>query len=132
MKQFRKLAVELAQAAYSKKCRDIVILDVKKLTALCDYFIIATVNSQVQMKTVRESIDTCCSEKGMRPINSRSVSPSWQVLDYVGIVIHLMTPPTREFYRLERLWHRAKTVNWNDKKRTAKRTKKKTGSRKRA
>jgi ribosome-associated protein len=127
VKNFRKLAIALAKLVYDKKCEDIVVLDVRKLTSLCDYFIIATVNSQLQMNTVHKAIDVYCSKKkGFKTPHTKSISPSWQVLDYVGIVIHLMTPSTREFYRIERLWYRAREISWHDKTRTKRRNRTKT------
>lgn len=126
MKNYRKLAVDLANLAYDKKCEAIIVLDLRKLTSLCDYFIIATVNSQPQMNAVRETFEAYCSEEQKsRLLNTRSLSPSWQVLDYVNIVIHLMTPPTREFYSLERLWYKAKKVKWHDKTGNKERTRRK-------
>jgi ribosome-associated protein len=110
------LAVDIALLAYEKKCEDIVILDMRGLTTLCDYFVVLTANSQSHMNTLRETVlEQFSKESGTGNLYNRNVSPSWQVLDYVNVVVHLMTPAAREFYRLERLWGKAKEINWHDK-----------------
>ena len=127
---FRKLALESARIADDKKCKDIIVLNVRRLTTLCDYFVIATVESTPQMETVLSSIKKGMSEKGHYPLQRHgSVSlgtglSSWQVIDYGGVVVHLMMPQSREFYALERMWYKAIKVNWLSPKPRHRRVKK--------
>ena len=116
MKSFKKLAVEIAELAYDKKCENIILLDVKKLSGICDFFVICTVNSESQLSSVRDTVEDYASkEYGIQKYSRESVSPNWQTIDLAGIVVHLMTPSAREFYALESIWHKARKINWHDK-----------------
>ena len=123
MVNFRKLAIESAQIATDKKCEDIVVLNVRRLTTLCDYFVIATVDSNPQMKSVISTLKIELNKKGYHQLffEQGSIIPSsWQVLDYGGVVIHLMMPSARKFYALERIWYKARSLSIPKKKKISK------------
>jgi ribosome-associated protein len=112
MIKFRKLAIDIARLAYQKKCKNIVILDVRKLTSICDYFVIITITSDTQLNAVYDTIIKSYSSKLSLLSKTRDISPHWRVLDYVGVIVHLMMPTVRKFYSLERIWYKAKKIKF--------------------
>ena len=108
---FRKLAVKAAKIADDKKAVDTVILDVQEMTAIANYFVIATAESSPQINAICTEIEKTFKEEGVRPLRREGISSaSWRVIDFGGIVIHVMAPYVRETYKLEKLWNGAKTV----------------------
>jgi ribosome-associated protein len=109
---FLKLARRAAQVADDKKGRDIVILNVRRLTTVANYFLIVTADSAPQMNAILDTIhDTLREEEGIKPVRREGKdSASWTVLDYGGLVIHAMSPASRTMYNLERIWADAKKV----------------------
>lgn len=104
---------EMAKIIYntldSKSAVDIKLLEVKDLTALTDFFIIATGTSNTHLKTLVDYIETAMEKAGETPhhIEGRT-DGTWTLLDYSCVVIHLFTGETRQFYSIERLWADAK------------------------
>jgi len=110
---FYKLAVEAAQIADDKKAENIVILDIQKLTAVANFFVIATATSTPQINAICGEIEKVFKEKGISVVRREGrSSPSWSVLDYGGLVVHVMTPEVRETYNLERLWQKAPNIDF--------------------
>ncbi len=109
---FLTLARQAARIAEDKKSDDVVILNVRRLTPIADYFVIATVHSAPQMNAVAGSIEQeFKKENAPRPIHRDGKgSASWSVLDYGGLIVHVMSPEAREFYSLEKIWAEARTV----------------------
>lgn len=111
---FRKLALLSAKIASDKKGKDIVILDLRKITTLCDYFVIVSVNSAVHMKALYNDIVKFLKEAGWVALHNE-MDDFWSVIDYSGVIIHIMQPQTRAFYGLERIWSVAKCVTFTAK-----------------
>lgn len=109
---FLKIARIAAKIADDKKCNDILILNVKRLTIIADYFLIATAESSPQMNAVLDAVFKTLKEKeNLFPIHREGrQSSSWAVLDYGGLVIHIMSQPARNLYSLEKLWSDARKV----------------------
>jgi ribosome-associated protein len=109
---FLKIARKSARIADDKKGKDIVILNVKRLTIVANYFLIVTVDSSAQMRAVIDTIhEIVKQEDGVAPLRregGRGVA--WAVLDYGGLVIHVMTPQIRALYALEKLWSAARRI----------------------
>ncbi|MDI6642203.1 MAG: ribosome silencing factor [Elusimicrobiota bacterium] len=106
-----KLARKIAKILQSKKCKNVIILNVRRLTTFTDYFVIATVLSNVQMKVAVDTVLTDLKQKGTYQIyrqSHSSISPEWQTLDYGNVVVHIMSESARSFYCLERLWYKAR------------------------
>jgi len=77
---------------------------------------IAGADSTAQMKAVRDSVINSMERQGLRPVHQEGLSTSrWIALDYGGMVIHILMPQARHFYRLESLWVKAKRVRWNSR-----------------
>ena len=100
-----------AGAAVSKKARELVALDLRELGGVCDYFLICSGSSEVQVKAIAEAVEENLGEQGFRPwhIEGREVR-RWVLLDYVEVVVHVFHERTREYYMLDRLWGDARSV----------------------
>ena len=110
---FRALGRALARAAYDKKAEEIVLLDVRKQSPVTEYMLIATVNSAPHLEAVEDAVRNAGRELRCPPLRrARPASDSWRVLDFGGVMVHLMTAPARELYALERLHDDAKAVAW--------------------
>lgn len=117
---FRAVAKTAQAAADDKKARQIRIYDTGGTSGVADYFLLATVDSAPQMNAVEAEIDRRVkADHGLDPLrrDGRS-SAQWQVLDYGGLVVHLMTEKARVFYGLERLWEHARALEAAPKKST--------------
>lgn len=103
----------IARAADDKKAKDIVILDMRGITLIADYFIICHGNSTTQTKAIADSIEEKMREQGNRVLRREGVSEgNWILLDFSDCVVHIFTEQEREFYGLERLWADAKRVEF--------------------
>jgi ribosome-associated protein len=117
----RERALVAAQTAADNRGRDIVILDLRELTTIFDYFVIATGTSRRQLHAMSEEIDHAL-EQGMgdrrQGIEGYEQS-SWILLDYGDVVIHLFEAETRAYYALEDLWGQAKRIPFDPEGRVA-------------
>jgi len=115
---FRKLAVEAARLADQKKGEDIRLLKMKPRTSVADYFLFVTADSTPQLEALDEHLSRLFKSHGIFPIHHEGLrSRTWKVLDYGGVLLHLMQRTAREFYALERLYPNARPVCWNPKNR---------------
>jgi ribosome-associated protein len=107
------LARTCASLADDKKGEDIVILDLREHTYVCDFFIIVTANNPRQMGAIAESIRVELREEGERPLGMEGVRGSrWGLLDFGDIVVHIFEPEWRRLYDLELLWGDAPRLDW--------------------
>jgi ribosome-associated protein len=115
----RKLALLCRTLADNKKAEDIVILDVRELSSVTDYFVIASGNSEPHLRAiVGEITDKLRDDYDVRPKAVDGALPAaWVVLDYFDVIVHLMRGDVRERYDLETLWGDAPRVK--ARKRTA-------------
>ena len=114
-----QLAIAAARTAAENRGQDVVVLDMRELTPIFDYFVIATGNSRRQLHAISEEIDhTLEDELGDRRMSVEGYRESrWIVLDYGSVVIHIFDEETREYYALEQLWSQATRVElpkWTD------------------
>ena len=113
MRDSRDLARLAAQAASSKQGQDIVILDVRDLIAITDYFVIASGSSERQIATIAEDVERQLTAEAGKPVRREGESGArWLLLDYVDFVVHVFHEEEREYYRLENLWRDAPVVEW--------------------
>jgi len=102
------LARRIVDLASDKKAADIVLLDIAGLTSLADYFVICSGSSERQLGAIADGVAEGLREEGVRPIGREgSSSAHWMLLDYGSVILHVMAPPERDFYQLERLWAEA-------------------------
>ena len=101
----RERAYALARAAIKRRATNVVILDVRKLTPICDYFVLCTGRSAVHVGAVADEMVEELLEQGVRPghVEGRREG-RWVLLDYLSVVAHVFTQEAREYYALERLW----------------------------
>jgi len=112
----RDLAKSAARAASSKQGRDVVILDVRDLIVITDYFVIATGSSDRQVRTIAEEIERALRERGLKPVRREGERGGhWVLLDFVDFVAHVFQDDDRSYYDLERLWADAPRVPWEER-----------------
>ncbi len=101
-----------ARAALAKKATDITALDLRELGAVCDYFLLCSAASEIQVKAVAEHVEETLREQGLRPWHVEGLEGRhWVLLDYVEVVVHVFHARTREYYLLDRLWGDARSVD---------------------
>jgi ribosome-associated protein len=102
----RKLALLCRSLADDKKAEDIVILDVRELSSVTDYFVIASGTSEPHLRAIVEEIrDRLREEEQIRPkAVDGTLQTAWVVLDYFDVIVHVMRKDVRERYDLESLW----------------------------
>ncbi len=94
-----------ARAAEGKRGDDVLVLDVRHLTLVADYFVLATGETTIQIRALADAVEDALAGAGARPL-SREGTPEarWILLDYGDVLVHLMAPEARAYYKLERLW----------------------------
>ena len=108
------LARTCALLAAEKKGEEIVILDLRKLTYITDFFVIVTVANPRQMNAVNRAIEQELAKRGEKPIGSEGTrSGRWVLLDYGDVVVHLFDWEWRRLYDLELLWGDAPRLEWD-------------------
>jgi ribosome-associated protein len=100
------LADAIAEQASDKKARDIVVLDLRGVLGYTDLFVICTGNTDRQAKAIHDGIHQALkAEHGLLPRRVEGLTEArWVLMDYLDVVVHIFTPETREYYRLEQLW----------------------------
>ena len=108
----KKLALLCRELADNKKAENILVLDVRKLSSVTDFFVIASGTSQPHLRAIVEEIQgKLRDEYDLRPARTDGGgSGSWVVLDYFDVIVHVMHAETRSRYDLEGLWGDAKPV----------------------
>jgi ribosome-associated protein len=130
MISFLSPAKRAAQCADDKKAEKILLLDIRRFSSVADFCVLATVDSPALMRALEDHIGSTLEDDfGLRTIRQEGkTSAQWLVMDFGGLVVHLMHPQARNFYGLERLWEDAKEIAWQPKaapaapKKTAKKT----------
>ena len=94
-----------ARAAMDKNADDVVILDLRGLSSVADFFLVASARSTTQADTIVEAVRMALKAAGTRPRHQEgSAESGWLLLDYVDVIVHVFVGATRHFYSLERLW----------------------------
>ncbi|MEA2285432.1 MAG: ribosome-associated protein [Solirubrobacteraceae bacterium] len=101
-----RLATAIAANAADKKAIDIVALDLRGVAGYTDFFVIASGNTERQTKAIHDGIHLGLKKHhGLLPRRVEGLTESrWVLMDYLDVVVHVFTPETRDFYRLESLW----------------------------
>jgi ribosome-associated protein len=108
----KRLAQLCREFADNKKAEDIVVLDVRKLSSVTDFFVIASGTSEPHLRAILDEItDRLREDHGVRPrAVDGTVHGAWVVLDFFDVIVHLMRADARERYDLESLWGDAPRV----------------------
>ncbi len=94
-----------ARAALAKKAIDLVVLDLRGLSGIADYFLVASARSTTQADTIADAVRIALRDEGVRPRHREgSAESGWLLLDYGDVVVHVFLEDTRVFYALDRLW----------------------------
>ncbi len=106
-----ELARRIVELAEDKKAADIVLLDLTPLTTIADYFVIASGGSERQLDAIADGIISALRDEKLKPIGREGTPAShWVLIDFGSVVVHIFTPPERDYYSLEKHWAEAKTV----------------------
>lgn len=112
----KTLARRIAQFALTKKASDVVIVDLRAITPVTDFFIICSADSDTQVKAIADAISAGMEKLGHEAWHNEGYSHlNWVLLDYVDVVAHIFRKEIRAFYNLERLWGDAKFEYVQDK-----------------
>lgn len=112
-----KIYKTIIRAIKEKKGEQIVSLDLRKIPeAVSDFFIVCEATSQPQVRAISDSVEDLvkkeCGELPYRHEGKQNLQ--WVLIDYVNIVVHVMLPEQRKFYKLEELWSDAVVEEHND------------------
>ena len=109
----RELAVDAARLLRDDKCENIVVLDVRDLSEVTDYIVIASGTSDRQMNSSLDDVKDLGEGRGWPSFKTSSDDRStWLLVDFVDVVVHLFEPNTRAYYDLEMMWGDADRVAW--------------------
>lgn len=102
----------IVKALDSKRAEDIQLIEIKDLTIVADYFVIANGTSTTQTKALADEVEFKLKQNGIEPIRVEGYQgASWIVLDYGDIIVHVFYKETRDLYKLERLWSDGRQVD---------------------
>jgi len=103
------LAAQAVDAMADKRALDITVIDLREVSSMADFFVIATGESDLQVKAIANGIvDQIEEECGENPWKREGMDHlQWVVLDYVDVVAHIFLPEKRDHYRIDRLWGEA-------------------------
>ncbi|MCB0217629.1 MAG: ribosome silencing factor [Caldilineae bacterium] len=106
------LARAIFDAMGDKQAEDLVLLDIRPVSIITDYFVIGTAGSARQLRAVVESVEEQVRETlGVKPISIDGAFDSgWVLVDYGDVIVHVFAPDQRAFYQLEALWNEAPLV----------------------
>jgi ribosome-associated protein len=105
------LARRIVELAEDKKAADIVLLDLTGLTTLADAFVICSGGSERQISAIADGIVEGLREEKVRPYGREGTAEShWVLVDFGSVIVHVFTPPERDYYQLEKHWSGAKVV----------------------
>ncbi|HSL97277.1 MAG TPA: ribosome silencing factor [Candidatus Deferrimicrobiaceae bacterium] len=105
------LARRIVALAEDKKAADIVLLDLTALTTLADYFVVASGGSERQLDAIADGIVSGMRDERVHAYGREGTAAShWILVDFGTVIVHVFTPPERDYYQLERHWAEAKTI----------------------
>ena len=106
-----KITKEIASLMIDKKALDVMLIDVRGITTLTDYFIICTSESDPQTRAIFNHIKDNLTEKDIKPWKTEGYEYlQWVIMDYINFVIHIFNKETRSYYDFERLWGDANII----------------------
>lgn len=111
IEESQTLARRIVEIAEDRQASDIVMLDLKPLSTIADYFVICSGESDRQLKAILVAIDEGIGrEFGVEARTEGGADTGWVLLDYGDVVVHVFSVAQRDYYRLERLWGKATPV----------------------
>lgn len=111
----KEAAFLAVKALDNKKARDLIMLEVKPVTTLTEYMILATGTSDTHIRALCDEVEKRMEEAGERVWHREGYrGDTWIVMDFCGVMVHVFTQEQRKFYDLERLWGDAPMVDLTD------------------
>ncbi|MCQ2513529.1 MAG: ribosome silencing factor [Ruminococcus sp.] len=108
-------SIMIAKALSSKKGLDINVIEIKDVSVLADYMVIATGTSTTQVKALADEVEYQLDKAGISVSHIEGHrSNSWILLDYIDVIVNVFSDEAREFYDLDRLWQDGKSVDLTD------------------
>ena len=109
-----RLAEEVGELAADKKAIDILVLDLRGVVGYADFFVICSGGTERQTKAIHDGVHLGLKERhGLLPRRVEGLSEArWILMDYLDVVVHVFTPETRAYYRLEQLWGEVPSRVW--------------------
>ena len=112
-------SIEMAKIAVAaledRKAEDVTVIDIREVSPIADFFIIATGNNQNQLQAMRDAADEALYKEGVKLAQIEgNQSSTWILMDYNDIIIHIFSKEDRLFYDLERIWRDGKKIDINE------------------
>ncbi|GAB4561846.1 MAG: ribosome silencing factor [Anaerolineae bacterium] len=105
------LAHAIVDLAEEHQAEDIVLLDLRAISILADYFVICSGTSTRQLQALVDAIEEGLDRQGKHPLHIEGTPESgWLLMDYGDVVVHIFSPEQRAYYALERFWEKAQVV----------------------
>ena len=109
----RDIAITCARIADDKKAENVVVLNIRKLTFITDYFVIATAFNKRQLQAIADDVEKRMKQEALRCLGREGYAEAiWILMDYGQVVLHLFDEEARKTYDLEVLWGDAPRVRW--------------------
>ena len=109
------LARQAVGWAQDKKAEDVVIMDLREVLDVTDYFVVVTGTSEIQVRAIGDAVVDAAVAAGSKPLHVEGrQSGRWVLIDFVDVVVHVMLPEIRNKYKLERLWGDAPLLRFDD------------------
>ena len=106
-----ELAHTIVEALEDKKAEDIILLDLEKIAMFTSFFVICSGTSDRMLDALSDGVIEKVREKyAIKGISQGQAASGWVVVDFGSVIVHCFAPETREFYRLEELWHEGKVL----------------------
>jgi len=115
-----QFAIDSARLAANTRCHDVVVLDVRGISPVTDYLVLATGTSARQMRTVCDDLAEMAEERGNSALAANGLEgETWMLVDFVDVVVHVFNAEARQFYDLDSLWGDAKKIDWKEAEKTS-------------
>jgi ribosome-associated protein len=109
-----EIAIGAARVAEDKLAKDILIFDLREISDVADFFLIATADSKPQSRAITLAMERELKKWGVEKLGQEGLEGAqWVLLDYSEVVIHIFSPQFRTYYSLESLWGDAPVVAWD-------------------
>ncbi len=109
----RQLVIDAARLVHDRHCENVIVFDVRGLSDLTDYILVASGTSDVQIKAVGSEVAVLAKKGGLeRYGHDVDEAHNWLALDFIDMMVHLFEPATRAHYGLEMMWDDAPRIDW--------------------
>ncbi len=105
------LVKKIVKALDDKKGNDITVIKIDEVTIVSDYFIIVTANSSTHTRALAEEVEYQLEESGIKTEHIEGRATGWVLMEYPGVIVHIFTEETRNYYTLEKLWEDGKKID---------------------